>query len=72
MADTIWFVFSKQDGSFLGSGTPYHDDETVGSTAIEAPEYNHLTERLTFTGSEWVVTEIPVVSDETEQTEETA
>lgn len=72
MADTIWFVFSKQDGSFLGSGTPYHDDDTVGSTAIEAPEYDHTTERLTFTGNAWVVSAIPVVSDDTIETEETA
>lgn len=33
----IWYVYEKATGRFAGSGTPYIDTETHGSTDVPVP-----------------------------------
>ena len=33
----IWYVYEKATGRFAGSGVPYIDTETHGSTAVPVP-----------------------------------
>jgi hypothetical protein len=61
MAQTIWAVFEKSTGAFAGSGTPYYDDETYGSTEIlpETPE-GYLA---FWDGEAWYYVEEPTPDD---------
>lgn len=51
----IYYVFLKSTGEFMGSGTPYYDDETYGCTTVPSPDYNIETEMPVWTGSEWEI-----------------
>jgi hypothetical protein len=53
--DPIYYVFSKQGGAFMGSGTVFFDDEAFGCTGMPV-DYDPQTEQAHWTGSEWVVT----------------
>jgi hypothetical protein len=37
---TIYYCYRKDDGRFMGSGTPYHDDDVVASTTDPCPPFN--------------------------------
>jgi hypothetical protein len=59
MAEAIWAVYEKQTGAFAGSGTPYFDDDTYGSTDIlpDIPE----GELAFWNGAAWYY--VPEVSE---------
>lgn len=61
MAQMIWAVFEKSTGAFYGSGTPYFEDETYGSTEIppEIPE-GYLA---FWDGEAWYYVEEPTPDD---------
>jgi hypothetical protein len=58
----IYYVFLKSTGEYMGSGTPYFDDEIHGCTTVPSPEYNYEVELPFWTGSEWELR--PLVSQE--------
>lgn len=51
----IYYVFLKSTGEYMGSGTPYYDDETYGCTTVPDPVYDPETEMIYWTGSEWEI-----------------
>lgn len=51
--DTIYYVFEKSTGEFMGSGTPYFDDEVYGCTTVESLLYNPDVDTLIWDGSKW-------------------
>ena len=68
MSDSkIWYLYDRVTGAYLGNGTPFYDDESIGSTETPCPQYDYETELAIFVDSEWVVrdrvVEPPVVDD---------
>lgn len=51
----IYYVFEKATGLYMGSGTPYFDDDIYGCTEIPTPSYNNFTQTCKWTGTEWIV-----------------
>ena len=52
---TIWFLFSRIDGSFQGSGITFYDDDEIGSTLVENPPYREGVERPYWDGEVWTI-----------------
>ncbi|MGE3987152.1 hypothetical protein [Pseudorhodoplanes sp.] len=52
--DRIYYVFSKQTGAFMGSGTVWFDDESFGSTETRC-DHDPQTETAHWNGSAWIV-----------------
>lgn len=44
MEQPIWYVFRREDGVYMGSGTPYHSDSMYDCTLVACPEYDPDTE----------------------------
>lgn len=36
----IWYCYARTTGDYAGSGTPYIDNATHGSTLVPVPKYN--------------------------------
>lgn len=53
--DIIYYVFRKDSGEFMGSGTPYFDDDVYGCTQIAIPEYDSDIELAFWNGSNWII-----------------
>jgi hypothetical protein len=53
--EAIYYVFEKTTGLYMGSGTPYFDDDVYGCTEVPTPNYNNFTETCKWTGTEWIV-----------------
>lgn len=48
---TIWYIYDKTTGVFMGSGTPYFDTDDLGSTEIPSPPYIEMPP--VFNGAAW-------------------
>lgn len=57
MQNSIYYVYEKATGKFMGSGTPFFDDEIYGCTEIPCPEYPE-SESATWDGEKWVIAPI--------------
>jgi len=40
MEQTIYYCYKKTTGEFMGSGTPYIDNQEIGCTTEPSPEYD--------------------------------
>lgn len=70
--DPIWYLYRRIDGLYMGNGTPYYDDEEIGSTDLPTPEYDSETEVIYFKDGSWhkiLIADIPVPELSPESTE---
>jgi hypothetical protein len=61
MSDTIWYIYQKADGLYMGSGTPFYDDALYGSTEIPSPVYDWEVEIPYFIDGVWIIKPLQVV-----------
>ena len=52
---TIYYVFEKATGYFMGSGITYFDDDIYGCTEVPNPDFDFFTQNCIWNGTEWTI-----------------